>query len=87
MISMKRLFAPLLILVLFSSSSRAQLEPIPEERGAAGLALALRKLSAGATFMHTAAHPDDEDNTASMAQSSTSPGLTSLATPSVSRRP
>jgi LmbE family N-acetylglucosaminyl deacetylase len=40
----------------------AQLEPMPEERGAAGLALALRKLDAGATFMHTTAHPDDEDN-------------------------
>jgi len=40
----------------------AQLEPIPEERGATGLALALRKLQSGATFMHTTAHPDDEDN-------------------------
>lgn len=57
-----RWFAPLLVLLLFSSPARAQLEPIPEERGATGLALALRKLSAGATFMHTTAHPDDEDN-------------------------
>ena len=39
-----------------------QLEPIPEERGASGLALQLRKLGTGTTFLHTAAHPDDEDN-------------------------
>jgi LmbE family N-acetylglucosaminyl deacetylase len=45
-----------------AASSSAQLEPIPEERGSVGLALQLRKLSSGASFLHTAAHPDDEDN-------------------------
>jgi LmbE family N-acetylglucosaminyl deacetylase len=63
---MKRLFGlclmPLIILFLLSAGASAQLEPIPEDRGATGLALALRKLGAGATFMHITAHPDDEDN-------------------------
>ncbi len=43
-------------------SARAQLAPIPEETGSVGLALQLRKLSSGTSFLHTAAHPDDEDN-------------------------
>lgn len=45
-----------------ASVALAQLEPIPEDRGATGLALQLRKLDQGATFLHTTAHPDDEDN-------------------------
>jgi LmbE family N-acetylglucosaminyl deacetylase len=52
----------LLASLLFPVRGAAQLEPIPEDRGATGLALALRKLGAGATFMHATAHPDDEDN-------------------------
>ena len=52
----------LLALLVLPASAPAQLEPIPEDQGATGLALALRKLDAGAIFMHTAAHPDDEDN-------------------------
>jgi len=61
---MKRYFSILLTFLLASSSTvaLAQLEPIPEDRGATGLALQLRKLGAGATFLHTTAHPDDEDN-------------------------
>ncbi|HEX9726312.1 MAG TPA: PIG-L family deacetylase [Vicinamibacteria bacterium] len=55
-----RLF--LLALLAVPVQASAQLEPIPEDRGATGLALALRKLDADAIFMHTAAHPDDEDN-------------------------
>ena len=51
------------LLSLFSTASAwAQLEPIPEESGSVGLALQLRKLSSGTSFLHTAAHPDDEDN-------------------------
>jgi LmbE family N-acetylglucosaminyl deacetylase len=54
-------------IVLFASlawaaSGSAQLEPIPEDTGATGLALQLRKLSSGTSLLHTAAHPDDEDN-------------------------
>jgi LmbE family N-acetylglucosaminyl deacetylase len=41
---------------------RAQLEPLPLDQGATGLALAIRELGAGASFMETTAHPDDEDN-------------------------
>ena len=59
---MKRLLILALTSMVSSSTAFAQLEPIPEERGASGLALQLRKLGAGATFLHTTAHPDDEDN-------------------------
>ena len=63
---MKRLCYPylmsLMILFLLSANALAQMEPIPEDRGATGLALALRKLGASATFMQITAHPDDEDN-------------------------
>jgi LmbE family N-acetylglucosaminyl deacetylase len=52
----------LAVSLVFASSSFAQLEPIPEERGAVGLALELRKLASGAALLHTTAHPDDEDN-------------------------
>ena len=53
----------LLLLSLFSAATAsAQLEPIPEDSGSLGLALQLRKLSSGTSFLHTAAHPDDEDN-------------------------
>ena len=59
---MKRLSLIALALLPTATFSLAQLEPIPEDRGASGLALQLRKLDAGATFLHTTAHPDDEDN-------------------------
>jgi len=59
---MKRVVLLALTCALTASIALAQLEPIPEERGATGLALQLRKLGAGATFLHTTAHPDDEDN-------------------------
>jgi LmbE family N-acetylglucosaminyl deacetylase len=45
-----------------TATAHTQLEPIPEESGSVGLALQLRKLSSGTSFLHTAAHPDDEDN-------------------------
>ena len=48
--------------LISAASASAQLEPIPEESGSLGLALQLRKLSSGTSFLHTAAHPDDEDN-------------------------
>ena len=57
---MKRVFTTTVLLL--ACVAHAQLEPIPEERGATGLALQLRKLGSGATFLHTTAHPDDEDN-------------------------
>jgi LmbE family N-acetylglucosaminyl deacetylase len=48
--------------LLFAAVAFAQLEPIAEDTGAIGLALQLRKLGSGAIFLHTTAHPDDEDN-------------------------
>jgi LmbE family N-acetylglucosaminyl deacetylase len=59
---MKRFVLLALTCCLAPAVAVAQLEPIAEERGASGLALQLRKLDAGATFLHTTAHPDDEDN-------------------------
>jgi LmbE family N-acetylglucosaminyl deacetylase len=56
-----RRISPLAIL-LWARAASAQLEPIREETGATGLALQIRKLSSGTSFLHTAAHPDDEDN-------------------------
>ncbi len=59
---MKRFILLALTCSLTALVAFAQLEPIPEDRGVTGLALQLRKLGAGATFLHTTAHPDDEDN-------------------------
>src|SRR5262245_61318918 len=36
-------------------------EPLPEDRGAAGLLQSFRKLQTTARVMHITAHPDDED--------------------------
>lgn len=61
---MKRLFAVVLVSILafqtlFMGVS-ADTRPAPEDRGAGGLALALRRLQTIAVVLHTAAHPDDE---------------------------
>jgi LmbE family N-acetylglucosaminyl deacetylase len=48
--------------LVFAPCASAQLEPALEDTGSVGLALQLRKLSSGTSFLHTAAHPDDEDN-------------------------
>ena len=37
-------------------------EPLADARGQVGLGLALRRLTTVGTFMHTTAHPDDENN-------------------------
>jgi hypothetical protein len=37
-------------------------EPLSDARGQVGLGLALRRLTTVGTFMHTTAHPDDENN-------------------------
>jgi len=63
MMGMMRMTRAVLFLGFFSAATaRAQLEPAAEESGSVGLALQLRKLSSGTSFLHTAAHPDDEDN-------------------------
>lgn len=48
--------------LMVPASSQAQLEPIDLDQGATGLALALRQLAAGASYMEVTAHPDDENN-------------------------
>ncbi len=60
---MNRLFLALFLTVLsVPAPVRAQLEPLPMDEGAAGLALAIRQLGAGASYMEVTAHPDDENN-------------------------
>ncbi|HEY6402175.1 MAG TPA: PIG-L family deacetylase, partial [Blastocatellia bacterium] len=61
---MRRIGALLLVLALalpcvFNPAS-ADTRPAPEDRGAAGLALVLRRLQTIASALHTGAHPDDE---------------------------
>lgn len=48
--------------VLVPLSLRAQLEPLPQDEGASGLALALRKLPVTGRLLYVTAHPDDENN-------------------------
>ncbi len=59
---MRKAFVALVFFTFSVQWSFAQLEPIPEERGATGLVLKLRELSTGASFLQATAHPDDEDN-------------------------
>ncbi|HEU0175766.1 MAG TPA: PIG-L family deacetylase [Blastocatellia bacterium] len=61
---MRRIGAVLLVLALalqcaFNPAS-ADTRPAPEDRGATGLALLLRRLQTIASALHTGAHPDDE---------------------------
>jgi GlcNAc-PI de-N-acetylase/NPCBM-associated, NEW3 domain of alpha-galactosidase len=43
-------------------SAQFSIEPLSDAKGQVGLGLALRKLTTVGTFMHTTAHPDDENN-------------------------
>ena len=43
-------------------SAQFFVEPLSDAKGQVGLGLALRKLTTVGTFMHTTAHPDDENN-------------------------
>ena len=54
------LLALTLTLQLLVITAVADTRPAPEDRGASGLALALRRLQTIASVLHTAAHPDDE---------------------------
>ena len=45
-----------------SRSPQFSIEPLSDAKGQVGLGLALRKLTTVGTFMHTTAHPDDENN-------------------------
>lgn len=48
--------------LLVPAPGRAQLERHTLDEGATGLALAIRQLGAGASYMEVTAHPDDENN-------------------------
>src|SRR6476660_2794911 len=58
-----------LVVTVLAIGARAQqrasqffIEPLSDAKGQVGLGLALRKLTTVGTFMHTTAHPDDENN-------------------------
>ena len=48
--------------VLGAVSGQAQLTPIPQDEGASGLGLALRRLGITGRVLYVTAHPDDEHN-------------------------
>ena len=58
------LFTSLLILLILISALPTAFSQMfsPYDEGALGLAFALRKLPHTGSFLHTAAHPDDEDS-------------------------
>ncbi len=59
----RRLSTTCLLLLAGAAVAAASVtQPLPWFEGAGGLAFALRKLSVNASLLHTAAHPDDEDN-------------------------
>jgi LmbE family N-acetylglucosaminyl deacetylase len=61
---MKRLLAPAIVLAALSAWPSAQMRVVPldEIEGHVALGLALRHLGNTGIFMHTTAHPDDENN-------------------------
>jgi LmbE family N-acetylglucosaminyl deacetylase len=62
---MKRYILPVFIIITaLSTASTGQMRVVPldEERGHIALGLALRHLGNTGIFMHTTAHPDDENN-------------------------
>jgi len=50
------------ILLTLTLESAAQLAPIPQDQGASGLGLALRRLPVSFNVLYVTAHPDDENN-------------------------
>src|SRR6266511_645407 len=62
---MKRsLLSSIILFAALAGNPRAQMRvvPIDEEQGHVALGLAIRHLSNAGIFMHTTAHPDDENN-------------------------
>ena len=52
----------LLILLMVSVLMGSYASEVPEDRGAMGLAQALKRLDVVASVLHTGAHPDDENS-------------------------
>ncbi len=59
LVAVLRLF---FLLLVITSRSEAQLAPIPQDQGATGLGLALRRLPVSLNVLYVTAHPDDENN-------------------------
>ena len=52
----------LVFALVFVGQSEAQLAPLPQDQGATGLGLALRRLPVAFNVLYVTAHPDDENN-------------------------
>ena len=48
--------------VILAAAAEAQLAPLPQDQGATGLGLALRRLPVSFNVLYVTAHPDDENN-------------------------
>src|SRR5947207_11240122 len=61
---MKRFLPAFILIIALSTASTGQMRVVPldDERGHVALGLALRHLGNTGIFMHTTAHPDDENN-------------------------
>lgn len=59
---LSRWASAVVVLLCAVAPAWAQLEPIPEDRGANGLALALRRIGVMPRVLYVTAHPDDEHN-------------------------
>lgn len=58
----RRTALALFVAFVLGPSLGAQLAPIPQDRGASGLGLSLRRLGVTARVLYVTAHPDDEHN-------------------------
>ena len=54
--------AAMACVLALAAPAAAQIEPIPQDRGANGLALALRRIGVTPRVLYVTAHPDDEHN-------------------------
>ena len=55
-------FGLFLFIIASAARSHAQLAPLPQDQGATGLGLALRRLPVAFNVLYVTAHPDDENN-------------------------
>jgi LmbE family N-acetylglucosaminyl deacetylase len=57
-----RRLAFILAVLLSASTAQPQLRPVPQDEGANGLGLAMRRLPLSGSVLYVTAHPDDENN-------------------------
>ena len=60
--TLRRPMAALALVAALAAPAGAQLDPVPQDRGATGLGLALRRIGVTPRVLYVTAHPDDEHN-------------------------